>query len=125
MRGASRQSEFYNQYCLTAKQPQPAHWFPHVSRFLKCRDVEILKVAITIVEDFGYLPLKNKRHRQSPSLLIVPGLSSKMQWLVGLCYADFISTPALLSFAEWDDESNSNELPISVHSLFAALFNFQ
>ncbi len=37
---------------------------------------------------------------KSPSLSIIFGLSSKMQWLSGLYYADFISFTALLNCAE-------------------------
>ena len=52
---------------------------------------------------------------KSPSLSIVFGLSSKTQWLSGLCYTDFISfySPTQLC-GGGTTKSNSNELPISV-----------
>ena len=59
---------------------------------------------------------KQKRGwEKSPSLSIVFGLSSKMQWLSGLYYADFISfySPTRLC-GGGTTNSNSNELPISV-----------
>ena len=59
---------------------------------------------------------KQKRGwEKSPSLSIVFGLSSKMQWLSGLYYADFISfySPTQLC-GGGTTKSNSNELPISV-----------
>ena len=60
---------------------------------------------------------------KSPSLSIVFGLSSKMQWLSGLYYADFISfySPTQLCGGE-TTKSNSNELPISVP--FSLRFKF-
>ncbi len=59
--------------------------------------------------------LIRKRLGQSPSLSIVFELSSKTQWLSGLYYTDFISfySPTI----QWTIETNSNELPISSHSL--------
>ena len=60
---------------------------------------------------------------KSPSLSIVFGLSSKMQWLSGLYYAGFISfySPTQLC-GGGTTKSNSNEWPISVplssHKLF-------
>ena len=61
---------------------------------------------------------KKRGWDKSPSLSIVFGLSSKMQWLSGLYYADFISfySPTQLC-GGGTTKSNSNELPISVHSL--------
>ncbi|MCF1284593.1 hypothetical protein LH656_06610 [Streptococcus sinensis] len=61
---------------------------------------------------------------KSPSLSIVFGLSSKMQWLSGLYYADFISfySPTQLC-GDGTTKSNSNELPISVPLSFP-LLNF-
>ena len=59
---------------------------------------------------------KQKRGwEKSPSLSIVFGLSSKMQWLSGVYYADFISfySPTQLC-GGGTTKSNSNELPISV-----------
>ena len=57
---------------------------------------------------------------KSPSLLIVFGLSSKMQWLSGLYYADFISfySPTQLC-GGGTTKSNSYELPISVPLSFS------
>ena len=58
---------------------------------------------------------------KSPSLSIVFGLSSKMQWLSGLYYTDFISfhSPTQLC-GGGTTKANSNELPIYVPlSLFS------